>query len=74
MAAGEHVKDWLQDLYEGFTPEWFFRVGGVLTLIYMALGNAWPWSDGSATPLPYAVLWLYAAWGAVEIIKLLIED
>ena len=69
------AKSWLQEAFEAFSPEWFFRVAGTLTGIVIVVTGSWPWSpkDGYGDDLWPAILALYAAWGAVELVRLWIN-
>ena len=77
--AGGEVKDWLTEIFEGFTPEWFFRVAGTLTavfIVFIVFTGSWPGNekDGYADNLWANIVWLYVAWGAVELLRLWVDD
>jgi hypothetical protein len=70
------LKDWLREIFEAYTPVWIFRLTGVLVSIVVVLTQSWPGNrkDGYADDLWPDLLWLYAAWGVVEVLGLWLRE
>jgi hypothetical protein len=64
------VREWLRGIYADFRPQFIFRVTGVLIVIVLILFS----QDDYDQDLWPNALWFFAAWGVVEVVRLIITD